>query len=186
MNVSGRKISEARKSKGLTQEELAELAKINIRTIQRIENEENVPRGKTLNSIYDILEIDPEYFQKTENRERKKNYLKIIVEGFFLVILNLVIISIYGYVTLDSNANMNSRFGGILLSILLPYFIVSKTQSMTGIERVLKFGLGHFYYFTLVMVNAGFPRGFITALFPCLSISLAILFYGGKLIGNNE
>lgn len=186
MNIIGRKISEARKSKGLTQEELSELAKINIRTIQRIENDENVPRGKTLSLICDILKIDPEDLQKIENKERKMSYMKIVVEGFFLVILNLVIISVYGYVTMDSNANMNSRFGGVLLSILLPYFIISKTQSMSGLERVLKFGIGHFYYFILVIVNVGFPRGFATALFPCLGISLAVLFYGSKIVGNNE
>lgn len=186
MNISGRTISEARKSKGLTQEELSELAKINIRTIQRIEKDENVPRGKTLSSICDILKIDPEDLQKIENKERKINYLKIIIEGFFLVILNLVIISVYGYVTLDSNANMNSRFGGVLLSILLPYFIVSKTQSMSGLERVLKFGTGHFYYFILTMINLGFFKGIATALFPCLGISLAILFYGNKMTGNNR
>ena len=186
MNIIGKKISEARKSKGLTQEELAESSKINIRTIQRIENDENIPRGKTLSSILEVLEIDPEDLQKIENQEKKKNYLTIIVEGFFLIILNLAIISIYGYVTMDSNANMNSRFGGVLLSVLLPYFIVSKTKSMSGLERMLKFGTGHFFYFILVLVNAGFPRGFLTVLFPCLAISLAILFYGGKIFRTNE
>ena len=48
MSIIGKKISETRKSKGLTQEELAELSKVNLRTIQRIENNESEPRGKTL------------------------------------------------------------------------------------------------------------------------------------------
>ena len=60
MSIIGRTICEARKSKGLTQEELAELTKINLRTIQRIENNENEPRGKTLNLICDVLEINME------------------------------------------------------------------------------------------------------------------------------
>lgn len=186
MNIVSKKISEARKSRGLTQEELAESSKINIRTIQRIENNKNIPRGKTLSSILEVLEIDPKDLHKLENQEKKKNYLTIIAEGIFLIILNLVIISIYGYVTMDLNANMNSRFGGVLLSILLPYFIVSKTQYMSGVERLLKFGTGHFYYFILVIVNTGFPRGFLTVLFPCLAISLAILFYGEKIFKTKE
>lgn len=44
MNWIAKKISETRKIKGLTQEELAEKAKINLRTIQRIENSESEPR----------------------------------------------------------------------------------------------------------------------------------------------
>lgn len=186
MNIIGKKISEARKLKGFTQEELAESTKINIRTIQRIEKNENIPRGKTLSSILEVLEIDLEDLQKIENQVRKKNYLNIIADGIFLIILNLVIISIYGYVTLAHNANLNSKFGGILLSFFIPYFIVSVTRSMSGLERILKFGSGHFYYFILTIVNLGFLRGFITGLFPCLAISLAILFYGGKIFRTNE
>lgn len=43
MNAIGKKISDTRKSKGFTQEELAELSKVNLRTIQRIENNKNEP-----------------------------------------------------------------------------------------------------------------------------------------------
>jgi len=190
MNVIGKKITETRKAKGLTQEALAELSKVNLRTIQRIENNENVPRGKTLSLIIDVLEIDPEDLKIVEKKEKRKNYMNIIVEGIFLIILNLVIISIYGYVTWAHDTNMNSRFGGVLLSFLLPYFIVSKTRSMSGLERLLKFGSGHFFYFILLMVNfglaRGFARGFITGLFPCLAISIAIMYYGGKMFRTNE
>ncbi|BBE17583.1 hypothetical protein AQPE_1739 [Aquipluma nitroreducens] len=183
MNVIGKKICEVRKLKGLTQEELAELSKVNIRTIQRVENDENIHRGKTLSSICEVLEIDQEDLQKVENEEKKKSYLNKVIEGIFLVILNIVIISIYGYVTLAHNANLNSRFGGILLSFFVPYFIVSVTRSMSGLERILKFGSGHFFYFILISVSLGFIRGFISGLFPCLGISLAVLYYAGKLLG---
>ena len=55
MNKIGEKIKEARKKKGLSQEDLAESAKVNLRTIQRIENNENEPRGKTLNLICPLM-----------------------------------------------------------------------------------------------------------------------------------
>ena len=60
MNEIGKKIREVRKKKGLSQEELAESSKVNLRTIQRIENNESEPRGKTLNLICEVLEINAE------------------------------------------------------------------------------------------------------------------------------
>ena len=60
MQEIGAKIKEIRKRKGLSQEELADYAKVNLRTIQRIENNENEPRGKTLNLICEVLETNVE------------------------------------------------------------------------------------------------------------------------------
>ena len=53
----GTKIREARIKKALSQEDLAELSKLNLRTIQRIENNESIPRGKTLKLVFDALDI---------------------------------------------------------------------------------------------------------------------------------
>lgn len=60
MNEIGNKLREARKNKGLSQEELALSAKVNLRTIQRIENNESEPRGKTMNLICKVLELNVE------------------------------------------------------------------------------------------------------------------------------
>lgn len=49
------KIADARNRKGLTQEELAALAKVNVRTIQRIESGQTVPRAYTLRAIASAL-----------------------------------------------------------------------------------------------------------------------------------
>lgn len=186
MNWIAKKISETRKLKGLSQEELAEQAKINLRTIQRIENSESEPRGKTLNLICNVLDINTSELILDENSLREKKAGTKIANGFFLVILNLVLTGIVGFLTLDANANMNSAFGGILLSFFLPFFIVIFTKKMTGIERMLKFGLGYFTYFILVMVIHGFPTGFKTGLFPSLLISLCVLYYGNELIKNRK
>ncbi|MBZ9786684.1 helix-turn-helix domain-containing protein [Psychroflexus sp. CAK57W] len=53
-------MNEIGKKKRLSQEELAESAKVNLRTIQRIENDESEPRGKTLNLICGVLDINTE------------------------------------------------------------------------------------------------------------------------------
>jgi len=76
MNSIGEKISEVRKTKGLTQEGLAELSKMNLRTIQRIENNESVPRGKTLILICQALGLNSEDFIDMA-RQENKNRLRI-------------------------------------------------------------------------------------------------------------
>jgi transcriptional regulator with XRE-family HTH domain len=76
MNEIGKKIREIRKQKGLSQEELAESAKVNLRTIQRIENNESEPRGKTLNLICDVLDINAEDILDY-GKQPDKSYLTI-------------------------------------------------------------------------------------------------------------
>ena len=51
----GKRISELRKEKGLTQEELVEQCNINVRTIQRIEAGEVNPRSYTIKTILEVL-----------------------------------------------------------------------------------------------------------------------------------
>ena len=60
----GRKILELRQQKGLTQEELVTMCNINVRTIQRIESGEVVPRNYTVKTILHALGEDLEQFQK--------------------------------------------------------------------------------------------------------------------------
>jgi transcriptional regulator with XRE-family HTH domain len=186
MDSIGNKILELRKAKGLTQEELAELSKVNLRTIQRIENSENEPRGKTLSLICEVLEIDSDYF--INKMEKKKgNFIgSIIINGTYLILLNLLLMAIIGFLTLDSNANMNSRIGAFLLSLLIPFFIVLLTQKMNALERVFKFGTGFLVYIILVMIVQGYPDGFSlglrTGLFLCLIFSVGVLYYGKILL----
>jgi transcriptional regulator with XRE-family HTH domain len=54
----GKKITELRKAKGLTQEELVEKCNINVRTIQRIESGDVTPRSYTVRTILAALEYD--------------------------------------------------------------------------------------------------------------------------------
>lgn len=56
----------ARKKKGLTQEELAEITNLTVRTIQRIESGESTPRPFTLKAIAAALDINFEDLQTAE------------------------------------------------------------------------------------------------------------------------
>lgn len=89
MTDLGIKIKEARKRKGISQDELAELSSVNLRTIQRIENNENKPRVKTLVLICDALDIDRNEIEMKVNKNQfdKKNLVLPVI------LLSIVIIS---------------------------------------------------------------------------------------------
>jgi transcriptional regulator with XRE-family HTH domain len=72
----GRKISELRTSKGLTQEELVEKCNISVRTIQRIESGEVTPRSYTIKTILAALDYD-----LSKMSDDKDNSLDLIVRG---------------------------------------------------------------------------------------------------------
>ncbi|HEX6431723.1 MAG TPA: helix-turn-helix transcriptional regulator, partial [Niastella sp.] len=56
----------ARQQKGLTQEELATLTRLSVRTIQRIESGESIPRSFTLKAIANALEQPYEQLTREE------------------------------------------------------------------------------------------------------------------------
>jgi transcriptional regulator with XRE-family HTH domain len=182
MNSIGKKISEARKLKGFTQEELADLSKVNLRTIQRIENNENESRGKTLSLICDVLEIDTNDLQKTNGSSRIKSLPNLIINVIYLVLLNFVLAGIIMYLTVDSEANFHSKIGALLLSVLIPFFVVYFTQKMKAIERVLKFGSIWFFYLFMLFFVQGFLNamrtGFGSWIFSCILLFVGVLFYG--------
>jgi len=178
MNNIAQKIIETRKLKGLTQNELADKALVSIKTIQRIENSENEPRGKTLQLICEVLDLDIQELQQLDTTNKKIRIAKKLVDLFFLVALNSVLMGIIGFLTLDINANLNSRFGAILISLFLPGLIVFFTPNLTALERLIKYGSGFVLYFILVMTMHNFALGFTTALFPCLLLAVAVLYYG--------
>lgn len=84
------KIAEARKIKGLTQEEVADRANITVRTIQRIESGETVPRNFTLKAIAQVLDIP---FEDLVSKDNQTSFISRESETeeaiHFLQLLNL-------------------------------------------------------------------------------------------------
>src|SRR5689334_22921575 len=60
------KVKESRLAKGYTQQELSDLSNISVRSIQRIENGEIIPRSYTLKTLGGILGISFEGMQTEE------------------------------------------------------------------------------------------------------------------------
>jgi len=78
----GKKISELRKAKGLTQEELVEKCNISVRTIQRIETGDVTPRMYTLKTILAALDHDLDAISDgTEFTEPLTNRVKDFLMG---------------------------------------------------------------------------------------------------------
>jgi XRE family transcriptional regulator, regulator of sulfur utilization len=78
-----KKIVLARKKKGLTQEQLAELTNVTVRTIQRIESGESAPRAYTIKAIAAVLDSSYEELTitDTENTLNSSTKSEIILNS---------------------------------------------------------------------------------------------------------
>ena len=79
----GKKISDLRKDKGLTQEELVAKCNLSVRTLQRIEAGEVTPRPITIKLIFEALEVS---FEITMN---DKGLIKNWLEQFYISFIDL-------------------------------------------------------------------------------------------------
>ena len=94
-----------------------------------------------------------------------------------LLLINLIIMHVIGFLTLDSFATFNSQVGGIIISILLPTVIIKFTPEMGRIERFLKFGLGNIIYIILVLIQVEIQHAITCFILPCLLFYLVLLYF---------
>ena len=90
----GTKIKELRKKEGLTQLDLSEKSGLSLRTIQRIENNENKPSVYSLRMIGEVLnyKFNLKKFNIMKNIFEKEN------RNYLILIIGLISVSIGGYV----------------------------------------------------------------------------------------
>jgi len=84
------KISAARNKKGITQEELAGLMKVSVRTIQRIESGESFPRKYTLKAVAGALDLSFEELSLKpvdDDKEETKHFLTLLCVSCFSYLL---------------------------------------------------------------------------------------------------
>ena len=119
----GEKITELRKQKGLTQEELVERCNVTVRTIQRIESGETTPRIYTIKTILNALGLDYEKVFEREYNEGKfdkilrffpsnlKEVLNVsFIAGIVYFVLGFVEMGYYAtsFFDLDSQTNWSN------------------------------------------------------------------------------
>ena len=68
----GLKIAELRKAKGFTQEELVEKCNLNVRTLQRIESGEVMPRSYTVKIIFKALDYSIHYLSQIKSAKQNE------------------------------------------------------------------------------------------------------------------
>lgn len=179
------KIKQARIKKGMSQEELAELSAISLRTVQRIESEQNEPRGKTLQLICDTLQINIEElldYGKKEDRQFLMLFHLSVIFGAFVPVGNIILPLVLWLTKKDKIVGLqnigarliNFQIIWTLLSFLIPVIIMS-----VGLTRI----------FNSINLEIGIASSIKNGLFMILSFgfinySLAVLFailnYRGK------
>nr|WP_057937292.1 helix-turn-helix domain-containing protein [Algoriphagus resistens] len=121
----GKKISEMRKAKGLTQEELVELCNLNVRTIQRIEAGEVTPRSYTVKALFEALGA------KVENMEMgviPDNHFKSVVPWLYTGFFAGLIYFLLSYFDIsmeiewmEGNLTNTMNFGLVKVSVLITF-----------------------------------------------------------------
>jgi transcriptional regulator with XRE-family HTH domain len=136
----GRKITELRKAKGWTQEELVERCNVSVRTIQRIETGEVTPRSFTIKTILSALDYDLEKISVFANEKpsvsgsnRLRNFLLIDIDiekpsSFLIRQLNVAWIFgiLYFLVAFLEGAAEYFRFTKQVMVFSIPVYIAIK------------------------------------------------------------
>ncbi|HCE58156.1 MAG TPA: hypothetical protein DER09_10100 [Prolixibacteraceae bacterium] len=106
----GKKISEIRNQKGITQKELADSCNVDIRTIQRIEAGEVIPRMSTIKLITEILEIESLKQNNLENDPGNVFISKVLLGMLIAGVIGLINWLIFVSVIVPQN-NINTPAG---------------------------------------------------------------------------
>jgi len=86
----GNKVLEIRNSKGLTQKELSELCNVDIRTIQRIETGDVLPRWSTIRILAAALDCDEKVFQNLMEGGDISNIKSLLVLSIIMGIIYFI------------------------------------------------------------------------------------------------
>ncbi|MGM0581104.1 MAG: helix-turn-helix domain-containing protein [Bacteroidota bacterium] len=133
----GFKIQNWRKAKGLTQEELVEKCNLNVRTLQRIEAGEVLPRSYTIKSILEVLNVDFSELNLKEGQQKqfsdllgdKRSYFKW---GAIIGIIYLCLSFVEGFMEIGfydesvsdiSGLNYSLVKIGVMLSFAVFYYV---------------------------------------------------------------
>jgi transcriptional regulator with XRE-family HTH domain len=131
----GLKISELRKQKGLTQEELVDQCNINVRTLQRIESGEVSPRSYTVKTILSALDYDYESLQEQKEQglgelspipePEAKSIFTLITAAWVAGILFFITVIFEGFTDfgrIDDNMFIFGQWGHVIIKALVIVF----------------------------------------------------------------
>ena len=182
------KIIHYRKLKGMTQETLAELTGVNIRSIQRIEAGDVNPRLFTLKAIADILEVNLEELlpEPTQHELNQLAAFHLTPAAFFLfpVFGNVLVLFVFWMLKREENTGINTQ-GRDLINAQLTYSLIAgvvylintsfalAAMFFPGSPLVLKYFM-HIPVYMLIGIT------FAVILFAILPVLNAVRVYHGK------
>ncbi len=183
-----KKIIHFRKLKGITQETLAEITGLNVRTIQRIESGEVDPRLYTLKSIAEALGVNLEELlpEPTQHELNQLAILHITPAGFFLFpVIGNVLLPFIFWMLKREEVNGINKHGKDILNGQLTYSIVISFLFLAQMALILMpilrpgkhFPYEIYQHFPLYFIGGGLLCGVFFGIFPALN---AIRVYNGK------
>jgi transcriptional regulator with XRE-family HTH domain len=163
MNTIGDKIFEIRKRKGLSQVELSDLSKINLRTLQRIEKGVTVPHGNTLKNLCLALGVTIEDildYQKTDDLKFIKLFHLSVLTFMILPVGNVILPLILWRKKRDKIVYMDEQGINLLNFQILWTLICNVLLLLFTIFRVQHWSNGMFFlYLTglFYLINILYP-----------------------------
>lgn len=180
-----KKIKELRTKKGYSQEQLANLTDLSLRTIQRIENGETEPRGDTLTRLANVFEITPNDLMEWIEQEDHAfmGFLNLSALGFIIFPLLGIILPLALWILKKDKIRNIDEAGKKLInfqitwcmlvfawyifmvcSIIfhLPNFGLVSFLNMGGTELILLAVPGILYLYNAVMVVVNTIRSYRT------------------------
>lgn len=165
MKTIGTKIKEIRKRKGFSQEELAELSGVSLRTIQRIENNQNEPHGKTIQLICEALEVRADEILDFGKQEKPDYfiYLHLSVLAFIILPLGNIIFPLILWLSKrDRILNLDKVGASVLNFQILWTILFHASMGLFFSNKILGWKISAFNYFivlipTLYLINIIFP-----------------------------
>lgn len=82
----GLKLKTLRLKKGFSQDELAESAGVSLRTVQRMENAEAIPRMDTVKRLFQIFGLSPDEVLDWDQTENKSFLLGMNISGLIFIV----------------------------------------------------------------------------------------------------
>lgn len=174
LNLAQR-VKELRNRKGLSQEFLAEESGLSLRTIQRIENNETVPRGGTLKRLAIALNTSPDEIIDWKIQE-DKNYLTLMnlsAFGFLLFPLLGIIIPLAMWMSQKDKLKNANELGKSILNFQISwtlFLFLSYAILAIGFIVVISMDLSTFW--KILMWQSWIP---LTIIFYIFNITIILI-----------
>lgn len=165
-----KRVKELRTRKGFSQEQLAEISGLSLRTIQRIENGETEPRGESLKRLMNALEVAPDDLIDWSITEDKGflTAVNLSALGFFVFPLLGILIPLIMWISKKDKLKDINKTGKEILNfqitwnllVFLTYiFFVGQVFLMHSLIRnpfllVGIIGFLYVYNFVLIIINS--------------------------------